>query len=417
MKYIQIISILLVFLSSCSNQEKDIFDASPAERLNKAMADNLIALTSATNGWEMAYFTNPTNAGYTLLVKFKPSGMAVIASQSNLTLNAAYEQDSCLFEMIGDNGPVLTFNTFSKVLHRFSNPENPDGYGYEGDYEFIVLKTTEQQIILQGKKYKSIIVMTKLSDTTNWTSYLQSLDNVDKLLFSVNAPKLSMAVKNTVYSFAEGYKHVFVMKKEGTLTTSFVPFIVTNQGIRFQDKVEIEGVSFQDFKLNTDNSALVSIENPDYKLAGVEDLATFAINNLKVWNIDPNTMSSNLKTAYTAVLDGFKSTYNAEDLKMTISYFINRFILTVSYNRSNVKTEGKIDMEIAQTVKDAITISKKVNSDANGVQFLTDIAQLNSFISLLSVNYTLSTSSKLNPQEIKFAKKTDANQWFVVSVN
>jgi hypothetical protein len=162
---------------------------------------------------------------------------------------------------------------------------------------------------------------------------------------------------------------------------------------------------------------LVSIENPDYKLAGVEDLATFAINNLKVWNIDPNTMSSNLKTAYTAVLDGFKSTYNAEDLKITISYFINRFILTVSYSRSNIKTEGKIDMEITQTVKDAITISKKVNSDAIGIQFLTDITQLNSFIALLSANYTLSSASKLNPQEIKFAKKTDTNQWFVVTVN
>jgi hypothetical protein len=226
-----------------------------------------------------------------------------------------------------------------------------------------------------------------------------------------------MAIKNTVYSFAEGYKHVFVMKKEGTLTTTFVPFIITNQGIRFQDKVEIEGLSFQNFKLNTDNSALVSIENPDYKLAGVEDLATFAINNLKVWNIDPNTMSSNLKTAYTAVLEGFKSTYNAEDLKITISYFINRFILTVSYSRSNIKTEGKIDMEITQTVKDAITISKKVNSDAIGIQFLTDITQLNSFIALLSANYTLSSASKLNPQEIKFAKKTDTNQWFVVTVN
>jgi hypothetical protein len=74
-------------------------------------------------------------------------------------------------------------------------------------------------------------------------------------------------------------------------------------------------------------------------------------------------------------------------------------------------------MEITQTVKDAITISKKVNSDAIGIQFLTDITQLNSFIALLSTNYTLSTASKLNPQEIKFAKKTDTNQWFVVTVN
>jgi hypothetical protein len=416
MKYIQIFFILILFLSSCKYEEKDIFDLTPAERLNKAMTDSYTNLTSAANGWEMAYFTNPDNAGYTLLVKFRKDGMAVVASQSELTLNNAYEEDSCLFEIIADYGPVLTFNTFNTVLHRFSNPVNPDGYGYQGDYEFIVLKNTEQQIILQGKKYKSVIILTKLTENTNWSTYLQDITNMDKLLFSANAPKLNLTVKNTNYSFAEGYKHVFLMKKEGTTTTTRVPFIVTKQGIRLQDKIEIEGVSFQNFVLSTDNATLTSVENTQYALSGTDDLAPFAINNISIWNINPDKMSPDLKTAYNAVLEGFKSTYIADDLKLSISYFINRFILTVSYSQATTKTEGKIDMNINATAKDVISIAKKTSSDAYGVQFLNDVAALNSFITQLSTSYTLTTATKLNPQEIKFSKKTDSNQWFVVSV-
>ncbi len=402
-------------MSSCKYEEKDIFELTPAERLNKSMSDSYTNLTNATNGWEMAYFANPTNAGYTLLVKFQKNGMALIASQSELTQNMAYEKDSCLFELVSDYGSVLTFNTFNKVLHRFSNPENPDGYGLEGDYEFIVLKNSEQQVILKGKKHKSVIVLTKLSDNTNWTTYLQDITNMDKLLFSTTAPKLTMTIKNSTYSFSEGYKHVFLMKKEGSTTTTRVPFIVTKQGIRLQDKVEIEGVSFQNFTLNADNSALVNVENPEYKLSGTDDLAPFAINNILVWNIDPEKMSSSLKTTYNAVLEGFKSTYIADDLELSISYFINRFILTVSYSKVTTKTEGKIDLEIAQTAKDAISITKKMTIDTKGVQFLNDVPALNSFIALLASNYTLTTATKLNPTEIKFTKKTDSNQWFVLS--
>lgn len=417
MKYIQTLSIVVLFLCSCKFEEKDIFPLTPAERINKAMSDNYNALTSATNGWEMAYFANPESSGNIILVKFRTNGMAIMASQSEMTLNQAYEQDSCLFDMIADYGPVLTFNTFNKVLHRYSNPENPDGYGLQGDYEFVFLKSTDEQMVLQGKKYNSIIVFTKLAPTTNWTTYLQAITDFDKQSFSTKSPKLSLSIKNSNYSFTEGYKHVFVMKKDGTSTSTKIPFIVTNQGIRFQNAVEIEGVSFQSFTLNTDKSALVSTENPTYKLAGTDDLALYIINNLKVWNINTDNMSPNLKTAYNNAFDGFKSTYNASDLKLSFTYSVNRvsFILNISYTQGTTKEEGIIDLVMNTSGKDNITFSKKSSGDANGLKFLSDVPAINNLVTLLASGYTLSTQTKLNPLEIKFTKKTDANQWFAVS--
>jgi len=417
MKHIYIICILLVLFSSCKYEEQAIFDLTPAERLNKAMADSYATLTSAANGWELAYFANPESAGYTILVTFQKNGMAQLASRSELTLNKGYEQDSCLYEMVADYGPVLTFNTFSNVLHRFSTPENPDGYGLQGDYEFIVLSSTQQQVVLKGKKYKSIIVLQKLDENINWQNHLQQIENTDKLLFSATSPKLLLTIKGSTYSFSGGVSHIFKMKKKGTTNSSNVPFIVTKQGLRLQDAVEIEGLSFQEFQLNADNSALVSVENPDYKLTGTDDLAAFAMNNLKIWNFNPENMSAGLKSAYTNMFDGFKSAYNADELKLSVSYFISRFILTVTYSKDNIKTEGKIDLNINATAKDALSISKKTTADTNGTVFLTDVAALNQFITLFSGNFTLSTTTKLNPQLVKFTKAFDSNQWFVVSDN
>ena len=130
MKKVLYLILILVFvaITGCKNIEPDIFSASAAERMNAALKDDFNALTSADNGWAVEYFANPQSPGYTLLIKFNSSGLAIVASKSDLTYNQQFQQDSCLFEMIADNGPVLTFNTFSKVLHRFSNPENPDGY-------------------------------------------------------------------------------------------------------------------------------------------------------------------------------------------------------------------------------------------------------------------------------------------------
>jgi len=143
-----IVCLVALLLSSCVMEQPDLFTGSPAERLNKALKNDIDSLQHAGNGWAMEYFATTGSAGYTLLVKFSPSGQAVIAGKSELTGNLLVT-DSCLYQMIGDNGPVLTFNTYNKVLHAFSNPVNPDGYGLEGDYEFDVLTTTTNQIIVK----------------------------------------------------------------------------------------------------------------------------------------------------------------------------------------------------------------------------------------------------------------------------
>jgi len=192
-------------LTACQQEEADVFSASPAERLSKAISDYHTLLTDAPNGWEMDYFANTVSPGYNLLVKFNKSGNAILASRSELTTNSAYEKDSCLFDIIGDNGPVLTFNTFSKILHVFSNPENPDGYGLEGDYEFIIIKASADTVWMKGKKYGTEVLLHKMSTGTQWKQFADERYDFTTLLFSAKTPALTLKIDKSIYTFATGY--------------------------------------------------------------------------------------------------------------------------------------------------------------------------------------------------------------------
>jgi hypothetical protein len=416
-KTIQIF-ICSLFLISCVNQEADIFSSSAAERLNSAMKDDQSTLQSSVNGWNMEYFATSASPGYNLLIKFNSSGQAIIASKSELT-NNTYQTDSCLYEMIGDDGPVLTFNTFNKVLHAFSNPENPDGYGLEGDYEFVIMSKSSDQIILKGKKRETTIILNKIPTNISWTQYVTDLDAMNSLLFSANAPKLTMVIGTAYYSFSNGINHVFSILKQGGGTNVAVdaPFIVTKTGIRFQTAQEIGGVKFQTMTLSDDKSALVSVDNSNLKLFGVEDLSTYFTGNVITWEFIPTELSANTKTIYDKIIQSCTTKYNAENVKLAIKYYTTRksFELSLSYTIGGVKTEGNIDLNISSTGKNSLSILYKGTGDINGLSYYSNMVGFSDMATLISNNFALTTNSMLNPQKIKFSKKTDTSTYFTAA--
>lgn len=415
--YLTFILLGILLLSGCKNEETDIFGASPAERMNKAINDNYELLSGANNGWAMEYFANSESAGYNLLVKFNKSGSAIIASKSELTKNMDYEQDSCLYEIIGDNGPVLTFNTYSNVLHRFSNPIEPDGYGLQGDYEFVIMKSENDRIILRGKKYAAIIVLTKLAENTSWKTYIQDIENLNSTLFSNKAPKLSLTIGKSVYRFSNGLSHIFTVVKEGPTANAIdIPFIVNSQGIRFQTVQEFEGLKFQTFTLNSDKSALVSVENPEYKLSGPADLGSYFMGNVINWEFVSNELSADIASLYNTILQSCNEKYNAQDVQIAIKYSTIRktFVLMLSFTEGGVKKEGNLDLTITSNGKNALNILNKGTGDANGLFFKTEITGYHQLASVISSGFSLSTNALINPQKIKLTKSNDSNTWFTL---
>jgi len=423
MKRIHYIVLALgLILSSCAKNENDIFSTSPAERLDSALKADVDLVTSSKNGWVMEYFANSGSPGYNLLVKFQPSGQAIFAASNEYTVNNAYMTDSCLFEMIGDNGPVLTFNTYNKILHVFSNPVDPngsidlDGYGLEGDYEFVIMKADSNKIILKGKKKSAVIVLNKLPENISWEKYVSDLDEMNSLLFANNTSKLTMSVNKVVYSFSNGANHVFSVLKYGANSTAFdVPFIITQNGIRFYESVEFEGNAVQNFELNAEKSALVSTENADVQILGQEDLAAYFMSAVKTWAFVPEELSPNMKVQYDAIVQSCITNFNAENVQLAIKYYPirNSFELSLSFMVGQIRNEGNLDMTITST-KNSLTILNKGTADTNGATYKAEVTGLNEMANLLSTGFTLSAIAKINPQVIKLTKKTDATTWISI---
>ena len=439
MRIFQNIALLISLIAafSCQKQEADIFPDSPMVRLNEALKTNTALLQSAENGWAMEYFATTESPGYTLFVKFKNNGEAVFSAKNDLTKNRVL-MDSSVYKTIGDNGPVLTFNTYNIVLHAFSNPVNPDGYGLEGDYEFIIMQSSADTIVLQGKKRATTILLTKIPTTISWSNYRTALEDMNTLLFANDAPDLSLQLTDK-YIFSEGASHVFqILKENSELSSSFsAPFIVTRSGIRFHSPVEFDGRKSQIFDLSADKSALISRENAEIKLTtsiDVGNLSNFLITSPKVWKYDADKSSPKANQAYNLLVkscnERFASTsptLKVKEVALNFSYMptTQLFALQLSVIRMFTQLNGEVYLS---STPDLNTISMLYNEsgDENGMRFYDNsggsfpsqlIGGYKEMVDVFSQSFTLSTEQSINPRSLKFVSKTDETLWFTVTCN
>ncbi|MDR2622394.1 MAG: DUF4302 domain-containing protein, partial [Dysgonamonadaceae bacterium] len=264
-KIFQILVLAGIFagFTGCKFEEENIFDDSSANRIEKAKKEYTELLCSSPNGWVMEYFPTDAQVGYTFLMKFLETGEVKILSKNALTGNKL-TRDSCLFEFTSISGPVLTFNSYSEnnTFHILSNPEDipgtegsEQGIGYGGDYEFVVMKTEENHILLKGLKRKVKIPLTRLSEEQNWNDYFGVLDAMDATLFSVNSPQLQLTVNDSRFTLTGGVSHIFkIVPEGGDPITDGVDrsFIVTDYGIRLAKPFETNDLSVQTFRLSED---------------------------------------------------------------------------------------------------------------------------------------------------------------------
>lgn len=407
--YIYIIAVLL--LTACVQEEQDIFTDSPAERLNKAVRGYQELLVAGNKTMVMEYFTNTSGPGNIILMQFNASGAVSMSMQNDISDNKLLK-DTSLFEVISDYGPVLSFNTFNKVLHAFSNPENPDGYGLMGDYEFIITKSSGDTLYMKGKKYKSVILMYPLNNVPDEQVYLQQINTLYHQIFTEKTPQLTLVTGSNNYYLNKGYTGVMEIARGGFVMNA--PFIMKQNGIRFQEAFEVEGIKLQEFTLKQDKSAFVSVNNPAVMITGPADLSSFIMNSIVDWKLIQG--GGRPGAGLSALNQQIVNTFNATDVKISLRYFSTRrtFVLTINFMSGGFKTEGNIDLTTTTAGINKMKIVAKSTGDVKGVQMLTELTALNPFLTELSATFNLSTDVLLNPVKIRLSNQSDAGQWLEI---
>ena len=177
--YLLFMSIVLTLsLQSCLHDDKTTFDLPAAERIEKKVADYKALLESSEDGWVMQYYTgkNYSYGGYTLLLKFKNGHVTAMGDVKDVEAKATSGYD-----VVKDLGPTLSFNEYNAVIHPLAETWLGSPDGAQGDYEFSILRATNDSIFVRGRKWHNDMVLTRLPKGTNWEEYSSVRDIVGRV--------------------------------------------------------------------------------------------------------------------------------------------------------------------------------------------------------------------------------------------
>lgn len=268
MKYLYNFCVVLALLAlaSCSPKVDDVFDESASERIRKAIEEDLRVLQSAPNGWLLEYYPSATQmyGGYTVLLSFDKDGNV----KASCDIFDSSKEVQSLYEVRQSTGPTLTFDTYNEIFHFFSEPSNPfgigsNGKGMEGDYEFLILECTAEKVVLKGKKTGIKMLMTPMPEDKPWKQYLAEAQKVaNEAYLGMYDVKVNGEVKYTV---VREYHRFILTHEDGTQEN--LPFIYTEDGIKFYEPIELGNTQMQSLAWNKAGQSYV---NGDISMNGVK---------------------------------------------------------------------------------------------------------------------------------------------------
>ena len=450
MKKILSLTLLLaagIGFTACVNEEDDLFDKTAAERLNEASALYSSRLMAQPNGWAMQlYPTNdneaPYGSGYLVLCRFNKDHSVVVSMKNQFTDNV-YRTDTSLWEVITDNGPVLSFNSHNDCLHAFTDPEdilwtgnqdepnNETGTGVGGDYEFIIVDAPEDAsyMMLKGKKRGTYNLFTPVEEGVEYESYLADVETFMKTMFPSSNPTFDVLHTPTgdfkMTGIDDGIPNIFPYDGDEIIDESFNAFLITKRGddyyLRLRDSFKIENgeeeASEQEFMYHPDQDLFIGTGDDRFIIDGDEPNRFFRqalIDETRQWRW---TAKSEMSAAYgdlmTRLSEAFKSkklTYDRNILKYNTSK--DKVVMTVSYKR-NTSTIS-LDYIFGYSFDDSnkLTLTYEGPNDKAAETMLTQIPEIQTIVDAMNGQLNVKPSgTRFNLNNLRIETK-DSNLWF-----
>lgn len=263
-KYMKKLSFLylivcMIILNGCVQDEPPVFDKSPSVRMRDALKDCAELLVSSPEGWFADYYPeiNAKVGGYAMFFKFHANGFVDVSCEIETNVRAGKVETS-QYQFTADRGPVLSFSTYNPVMHYFSEPRSSDHNGFQGDYEFVVMSTSEDAVEMKGKKYGNRITLRRNKSNVDPVTYFAQVAEMANELsefgmfnFSLNDKRVGM-VAVLDRSFSIGYKDG---DQDKTVSVSYT---FTPEGIRLYKPFVFDGVTMETFKWNSNQEKYVS---------------------------------------------------------------------------------------------------------------------------------------------------------------
>ena len=404
---LSLVALATLSLSSCKNE-----------------IDYIDILTSNGGKWQMEYYANSNEPGYVYLMTFHNDGSVVISGKNEWighvegeSLNIpTYGSQTSLWEVITDNGPVLSFNTFNKYFHLFADPEDipslsdedtdETGYGHEGDYEFDLMRYSNDTLYISGKKYGIDMIMTRIDSNIDDHVYMDEVVAMADSFFNAKIPQVYITLPNdTRWIVKNGATSILKMFREGAdeiSTAETHNIIITHDGLSFMNPITLDGYTIQNFIRQADGSLLCRDDNTTTMTA--DDLNNVFTISTFVWKADTVQVGgvfaqelSSLKNELNAYgkrkLSSIQISYNADLETYQIAFgclYQKRTFYPTFYMTAEKVNDNQIKFHFASEGNDAsVVYAEKCPA------FLRFIGAMDNTV------FTLNTSSLLAPVDMK----------------
>ncbi len=397
-KYLVMIALLAATFAACSRDEESLFDKPAAIRAQEAIENAFDVLTSAENGWEMAYFPNleASAKGYNMVVKFNKNGNVNVTAKNSATTNNKIMTDTAsTWAVKSDYGPILTFDTYNDVFHAFSDPKE-DGAGHLGDYEFLILKATSELVLLKGKKHSAYSVMRPMKNT-DLAAYFTACEKMQTKLFGNNNIVTLHQGNNKMYLY-KGADGQFQSAAYGSPlvaeAATYHPLCATEDGIivsmGFGEDIHDHIFYYDSIKgeLKSDMGAVMNAGNLNVLFGA------YFTDNAFGWAVDPagqeaveellsavNTAMNNTSAKMKVMGYGYKQSLNMYEG----GYFM---LVNFTYKQGKKNQEKKLVWTIDLTQdENGITVANAVPYDQNTETFLGQIPAAQGVADLMIGSY------------------------------
>lgn len=237
-----------LLFQSCLKDQDDVFDESSAARMENYLNEAQRVLMSSEEGWALDYYPekNRVYGGFTYTLKFGKSEVAV-TSEVNPD-----DKETCLYSMKINNGPELSFDTYSPLMHFFATPSSSLYEAHGGDFEFVIDSIGQDVIKFHGKRSQNVMYMRRLTEKA--ASYQEKVIAMGDD-FNLIASDGTIGGKAAHFEYDVAARQVTVTTDGESRT---VAYNYTDKGIRLYQPMVINGVAVSELVYSTDKLTLTA---------------------------------------------------------------------------------------------------------------------------------------------------------------
>lgn len=319
----------LVLMSSCTNEVEEVFDTTASQRLEQHMLECQRLLTSAEHGWQIQYYPSEQRnyGGSVYAAKFEADGSVTVGGDIALLLaDDVTETVTSHYSINSSSSVILTFDTYNKYIHYWSDPDDWSENYFDGDFEFAYVSGDETEMVFRGIKTGNRIVFTALDESieTSVSQIAATATSVVENLYLGFRWSVDGAASEIVLYDDDVY-NLFTYYPDGDLTGAYetFPYAFSAEGMSFYEAVTIGGVTVRNFRWESGAGRFVSTDAVN--ASGAEVTVTLTgFHNDDFMNI------ANYVGTYTLLYNGNQTTVTLTEAPTTLTYKNRSLILSGS---------------------------------------------------------------------------------------